>query len=367
MIQFLSLKKINAKYADELKAACARVIDSGYFILGPELQRFEQAFASFSQAKHCIGLGNGLDALTLILRAWKLQGKIKDGDEVIIQANAYIACVLAITENNLVPVFVEPDANNFNLDPGKIRAAITEKTRVIMPVHLYGRLCEMPEIMAIAAEANLLVLEDASQSHGATLQGKPAGSWGDATGFSFYPSKNLGALADAGAAVTNDDELDKALRALRNYGSFERYNNLYQGVNSRLGEMQAAILSVKLNHFWSEVECRREVAARYLAGITNPAIKLPQWEVREQHTWHLFVVRCTQREALQAHLANHGVESIIHYPKPPYKQQAYEEMNHLSFALNEQLHREVLSIPIDPSMTDEDVETVIEVCNSFSA
>jgi dTDP-4-amino-4,6-dideoxygalactose transaminase len=367
MINFLNLKQINTPYADELKEAAARVIDSGYYILGPEVRSFEQQFAEFCGVKSCIGLASGLDALVLILRAWKLLGKLKDGDEVIIQANAYIACVLAITENNLKPVFVEPDANNYNIDVSKIRDAITPATRVIMPVHLYGYASPMPEIMDIARENNLLVLEDCSQSHGASIDGKRVGYWGDASAFSFYPSKNLGALGDSGAATTNDDELDAALRALRNYGSKERYYNLYQGVNSRLSEMQAALLSVKLRHFWSEVERRREVAERYLAGINNPLITLPKVANREQHTWHLFVVRSKHRDALKQYLHEQGIESLIHYPLPPYKQPAYAEMNHLSYPLNEAIHNEILSLPADPSLSAANVQLIIDACNKFSA
>jgi dTDP-4-amino-4,6-dideoxygalactose transaminase len=367
MINFLNLKKINTPYAEDLKAASARVIDSGYYILGPEVRKFEQEFAEFCGVRTCIGLASGLDALVLVLRAWKLLGKIKDGDEVIIQANAYIACVLAITENNLKPVFVEPDADSYNIDVSKIREAITPNTRVIMPVHLYGYLSPMPEIMEIAREFNLLVLEDCSQSHGATLDGHRAGYWGDASAFSFYPSKNLGALGDSGAATTNDEELEATLRALRNYGSKERYYNIYQGVNSRLSEMQAALLSVKLKYFWPEVENRRRIAERYLAGINNPIITLPKVANREQHTWHLFVVRSAHRDALKHYLEQNGVETIIHYPKPPYLQEAYKEMNHLSFPLNEAIHDQILSLPADPSLSNSDVEHIIEVCNNFRA
>ena len=367
MINFLNLKQINTPYADELKAASARVIDSGYYILGPEVRTFEQQFAEFCGVRSCIGLASGLDALVLVLRAWKLLGKIKDGDEVIIQANAYIACVLAITENNLKPVFVEPDADTYNIDVSKIRDAITPNTRVIMPVHLYGYCSPMPEIMEIARDNNLLVLEDCSQSHGASIDGHRAGYWGDAAAFSFYPSKNLGALGDSGAATTNDPELEATLRALRNYGSQERYYNIYQGVNSRLSEMQAALLGVKLKYFWKEVEARRSIAERYLAGINNPLLKLPTVAQREQHTWHLFVVRTQHRDALKDFLRENGVETIIHYPLAPYKQPAYAEMNHLSFPLNETLHDEILSIPADPSLSDADVETIIEACNRFTA
>lgn len=377
MIPFLDLKAINAQYRDELIASCTRVIDSGWYIAGNELALFEQNFASYCGTKHAIGVANGLDALILTLRAWKELGKLKDGDEVMVPSNTYIASILAISANNLVPVLVEPDLATYNLCPQQAEAAITAKTRAILPVHLYGQLVDMPAIMDIAQRHNLLVLEDSAQAHGAEFNGKKAGNWGDASGFSFYPGKNLGALGDAGAVTTNDDELATTLRALRNYGSHEKYKNLFQGVNSRLDEIQAAMLSVKLKHLDTEIAHRRKVAHAYLNGITNPAITLPTTHsafninnsqlMSEAHVYHVFVIRCEQREALQKHLLEQGIQTLIHYPIPPHQQQAYKEWNMDSYQVSEMIHQQVLSLPMGPTITDEQVAAVIKACNSFTA
>jgi dTDP-4-amino-4,6-dideoxygalactose transaminase len=369
MIPFLDLKNINQQYREELIAACTRVIDSGWYIGGNELEQFEQNFANYCGVKFAIGVANGLDALILTLRAWKELGKLQDGDEVIVPSNTYIASILAITANNLTPVLVEPDLATYNIDPLKIEAAITAKTKVILPVHLYGQLAAMPDIMEIAKKHNLLVLEDSAQSHGAQLDCKKAGNWGDASGFSFYPGKNLGALGDAGAITTNDAELAQTLKALRNYGSHEKYKNLFVGVNSRLDEIQAAMLDVKLKHLDAEVKHRRTIAKMYLEGIKNPELSLPLSDIDvsqyDQHVWHLFVVRSSNREALQQYLAENGVQTLIHYPIPPHKQQAYEEWNGLSYPVSEQIHAEILSLPMGPTLTVEDAEKVIQLCNSF--
>ncbi|EFB9495751.1 DegT/DnrJ/EryC1/StrS family aminotransferase [Escherichia coli] len=370
MINFLDLKSINNQYQQELKDACARVIDSGWYIMGKELESFEQNFSDYCGAKYTVGVANGLDALTLVLRAWKELGKLKAGDEVIVQANTYIASILAITENDLVPVFVEPDANTYNLSIEGIKSAITDKTKVILPVHLYGQISPMPEIMAIAQQHGLLVLEDCAQSHGASIEGKKAGNWGDAAGFSFYPGKNLGALGDAGAITTNDDELAKTLQALRNYGSHQKYLNLYQGVNSRLDEIQAAMLNVKLKYLDNETLIRQKVALTYLENINNPLIKLPltahEYRNNQQsHVWHLFVIATKHRDLLQKHLTENGIQTLIHYPIPPHKQQAYSQYKQLSLPITEKIHNEVLSIPIGPTMTNEEISKVIEACNSF--
>ncbi len=370
MIPFLDLKAINAQYRDELIEACTRVIDSGWYITGNELTQFEQEFANYCGTQHAIGVANGLDALILTLRAWKELGKLKDGDEVIVPANTYIASILAISANELVPVLVEPDLATYNLCPVKTAAAITSKTRGILPVHLYGQLAYMPAIMDIAQRHNLLVLEDSAQAHGASINGKKAGNWGDASGFSFYPGKNLGALGDAGAVTTNDDELAATLRALRNYGSHEKYKNLFKGVNSRLDEIQAAMLSVKLKHLDTEIAHRRKVAQAYLGGITSPAIVLPAIQSSlscEAHVWHVFVIRCEQREALQKHLLEHGVQTLIHYPIPPHQQQAYKERNIESYPMSEMIHQQVMSLPMGSTVTDEQVAQVILACNSFKA
>ncbi len=367
MIPFLDLKSINQTYRDELINACARVIDSGWYIMGNELTQFESEFAEYCGTKHAIGVANGLDALILVLRAWKELGKLSEGDEVIVPANTYIASILAITENNLVPVLVEPDIETYNLTKEGIEAAITPRTKAILPVHLYGLISPMPEIMQIAKEHDLLVLEDCAQAHGAMTDGKKAGNWGDAAGFSFYPGKNLGALGDAGAITTNDDELAQTLRALRNYGSHKKYENLYQGVNSRLDEIQAAMLRVKLHHLVSETLRRQEIAKRYRAEINNPLVILPKVENEAEHVWHLFVVRCEQREALQNWLSQNDVQTLVHYPIPPHKQAAYREWNHLSKPICEMIHKQVISFPLDPTMDDEAVSQVIQLVNEFKA
>lgn len=371
MIPFLDLKAINSQYRDELVAAATRVIDSGWYIAGNELEQFEQAFASYCGTKHAIGVANGLDALILTLRAWKELGKLKDGDEVIVPSNTYIASILAISANDLVPVLVEPDLATYNLCPKQTEAAITAKTRAILPVHLYGQLADMPAIMAIAQRHNLLVLEDSAQAHGAELNGKKAGNWGDASGFSFYPGKNLGALGDAGAVTTNDDQLAETLRALRNYGSHEKYKNLFQGTNSRLDEIQAAMLSVKLKHLDTETAHRRKVADAYIQGINNTAVTLPLTLnssplTRENHVWHVFVIRCEQREALQKHLLEQGIQTLIHYPIPPHQQQAYKEWNMDSYPVSEMIHQQVMSLPMGPTVTMDEVKKVINAVNGFN-
>ncbi|MFB2684875.1 DegT/DnrJ/EryC1/StrS family aminotransferase [Shewanella mangrovisoli] len=367
MINFLDLKAINNQYQQELKEACARVIDSGWYIMGNELTQFETEFAAYCGTKHAVGVANGLDALILTLRAWKELGKLNSGDEVIVQANTYIASVLAITENDLVPVLVEPNLGSYNLDPETVIAAITPKTKAILPVHLYGQLSPMPEIMAIAKEHNLLVLEDCAQSHGAEINGKRAGNWGDAAGFSFYPGKNLGALGDAGAITTNNDELAQTLKAIRNYGSHKKYENLYQGVNSRLDEIQAAMLRVKLHYLDGETARRQHIAQTYRANIFNPLIMLPQVNEELAHVWHLFVVRCAQREVLQQFLSSRGIQTLIHYPIPPHQQQAYSHYADLQLPLTELIHQQVLSIPLDPTMKDENIAKVIAALNEFVA
>ncbi|MGL5990780.1 MAG: DegT/DnrJ/EryC1/StrS family aminotransferase [Plesiomonas sp.] len=367
MINFLDLKAINNQYQQELKEACARVIDSGWYIMGNELTQFEADFATYCGTRHAIGVANGLDALILVLRAWKELGKLKAGDEVIVQANTYIASILAITENDLVPVLVEPNPHTYNLDPDIVKAAITSKTKAILPVHLYGQLSPMRDLMVIAKEYDLLVLEDCAQAHGAESEGVRAGNWGDAAGFSFYPGKNLGALGDAGAVTTNDDDLAQTIKALRNYGSHKKYENLYKGVNSRLDEIQAAMLRVKLPYLETETARRQQIAQAYRAGIINPLITLPNVNDELTHVWHLFVVRSEKREALQQHLATQGIQTLIHYPIAPHKQQAYSQWHNKQLPLTEQIHQQVLSLPLDPTMSDETVNVVISAVNEFTA
>lgn len=365
MINFLDLKKINSQYREEILEAMTRVLDSGWYISGKELDCFEKSFADYCQVSHCIGVANGLDALNLVLRAWKELGKLKKGDEVIVQANTYIASILAITENELIPVLVEPDQYSYNLSPEMIRKSITENTRAILPVHLYGSISPMEEICQIAKDYNLLILEDCAQSHGAEIKGKRAGSWGHAAGFSFYPGKNIGALGDAGAITTNDDELANVLRALRNYGSHKKYHNIYQGVNSRLDEIQAAILQVKLKHVDEETTKRRKIANLYLKKISNELVKLPVFENENNHVWHLFVITTPNRDELQAWLLDKGIQTLIHYPIPPHKQQAYKEWNDEHYPITEKIHQSVISLPLDPTMSEEEVERVIKAVNDF--
>lgn len=369
MINFLNLKQINKQYREELIEACTRVIDSGWYIGGNELSEFEKNFAIYCGTKYAIGVANGLDALILIIRAWKELGKLKEGDEIIVPANTYIASMLAITANNLKPILVEPESNSFNISPSSIEAAITDKTKAILAVHLYGQLADMLSIKTISEKHNLLIIEDAAQAHGAALNGIKAGNWGDAAAFSFYPGKNLGALGDAGAITTNDQKLANVLTALRNYGSHEKYINIYAGVNSRLDEIQAAMLNVKLKYLDSEVSHRRAIAEMYLENIKNPLIKLPILNINamsfDQHVWHLFVILCEKRDELQKFLENKGIQTLIHYPIPPHKQLAYKELNQLSFPITERIHDQVLSLPISPTLTFTDVQKIIESIDEF--
>ncbi|EFQ8037148.1 DegT/DnrJ/EryC1/StrS family aminotransferase [Escherichia coli] len=366
MIDFLNLQKSNARYNNELIEAAVRVIESGWYISGSELNAFENNFAKYCKVKHAIGVANGLDALTLTLKAWQELGKLKRNDEVLVPANTYIASILAISEAGLKPVLVEPNEFSYNLSVDNIRAKITANTRVILPVHLYGLISPMDEIMNFARENNLLVLEDSAQSHGASINGKKAGSWGDAAGFSFYPGKNLGALGDAGAVTTNDTDLADTVRYLRNYGSKIKYKHEFKGVNSRLDEIQAAFLNVKLNYLDDDIRIRRNIANRYLNEIKNELIVLPTISCEENHVWHLFVIRIKDRDSLQHYLTKHNIQTVIHYPTPPHRQLAYKEFKDLCFPLSEELHREVISIPMDPTLTEEQVSYVINVLNKFN-
>lgn len=364
-VPFLDLKAINQACREQLIQAMTDVLDSGWYIQGQKLNEFEKKFAEYCGTEFCLGVANGLDALTLTLRAWKTMGKLKSGDEVIVPANTYIASILAITENDLVPVLVEPNADTFNLCPENVRRAITPRTRVLLPVHLYGQLADMENLMEISSDHNLLVLEDSAQSHGAQIDGRKSGSWGDASGFSFYPGKNLGALGDAGAITTSDPELYEVLKALRNYGSHEKYKNIFQGVNSRLDEIQAAILSVKLGFLDEQTKHRQKIASAYLDNIKNNAITLPVVVSPEQHVWHLFVIRSSRRQELQRFLMDNGIQTLIHYPIPPHQQQAYPGLNNLELPVTERIHNEVLSLPMGPSLSVEEAAYVAQVCNRF--
>lgn len=365
MIPFLDLKELNTQYKAELIEACTRVIDSGWYIQGNECKEFDKEFASYCGAKYAIGVANGLDALILILRAYKELGFMKDGDEVIVPSNTYIASILAISQNNLVPVLVEPDINTYLLNPSKIEEKITSKTKAILPVHLYGQTCEMDKINEIAKKYNLKVIEDSAQSHGAYFQDKRSGNLGDASGFSFYPGKNLGALGDGGVVTTNDEELANTIKALGNYGSHKKYENLYKGVNSRLDEMQAAMLRVKLRYLDNELEKRRDIANYYLENIKNENIILPVVRAESNHVWHLFVIRTSKRDELQKYLLDNGVQTLIHYPIPPHNQNAYKEWNNESYPISEQIHTEVLSLPISGVQNLENTKNIVEKLNEF--
>ena len=338
MIPFLDLKSINAQYRAELIEACARVIDSGWYIQGNECKEFDKEFAEYCGTKYAIGIANGLDALILILRAYKELGFMNDGDEVIVPSNTYIASILAISQNNLVPVLVEPDINTYLLNPSKIEEKITSKTKAILPVHLYGQTCEMDKINEISKKYNLKIIEDSAQSHGAYFEDKRSGNLGDASGFSFYPGKNLGALGDGGAVTTNDEELANTIKALGNYGSHKKYENLYKGINSRLDEIQAAMLRVKLRYLDEETEKRREIANYYLQNIKNESIILPTVRDEDNHVWHLFVIRANKRNELKKYLLYNVIKTIIKYHIHPHKKVAYKVCNNEIYQIIEQIH-----------------------------
>ena len=367
-IPFLDLKAVNARQRGELFEAMARVVDSGWYILGEEVKAFEREFARYVGTPHCVGTSDGLSALVLVLRAWKELGYLKEGDAVAVPANTYIASILAITENRLKPVLVEPDEATFNLGPEKLEAALTPDVKAVLAVHLYGQLADMPGIVEICRKRGLLLLEDAAQAHGAELNGVKAGAWGDAAGFSFYPGKNLGALGDAGAVTCKDPKLADMLRALRNYGSHKKYHNIVQGPNDRLDELQAAILRVKLTCLDSDNSRRRELAALYHAGISNKHLILPKApHAAVAHVWHLYVIRCTFRDELASYLDERGVQTSIHYPVAPHHQPAYQgSLGRYIGSLTEKLHAEVLSLPISPVLENRDIERVISAINDFT-
>jgi len=366
MIKFLDLQKINLQHQEEIETKLSQVFRSGWYLMGQELSSFESNLSQYIGAKHAIGVANGLDALRLILRGYIEMGIMDRGDEILVPSNTYIASILAISDNGLVPVLVEPDINNYNIDTKKIEEKITSKTKGILIVHLYGRTVFSKELKALAEKHQLKIIEDNAQAIGAEWNGKKAGNLGDAAGFSFYPGKNLGALGDAGAITTNDDELSKTIRALANYGSNQKYVNVYQGLNSRLDEIQAAVLDIKLKYIDEENTVRKNIAKKYIAEISNPKIILPENPADEnEHVWHLFVIRTENRNELQKYLTENGIQTLIHYPIPPHKQQAYKEWNEQSFPISEKIHEEVLSLPISPVMTEEEVEKIIEIINEF--
>lgn len=362
MIPFLDLKQMNLRYEEQIVESVRSVLHSGWYILGKEVEAFELEFAQYCETEYCLGVANCLDGLELIIRGYD----IGPGDEVIVPSNTYIASILSISANGAIPIMVEPDIRSYNLDPSLIEAAITPRTKAILAVHLYGQACDMDPIMEIAKKYNLKVIEDCAQAHGALYKGKRVGNLGDAGAFSFYPGKNLGALGDAGAITTNDAQLNQTLKALRNYGSHKKYENLYKGYNSRLDELQAPILRIKLKDLDTDNEARRKIAHYYLKHIHNERLVLPVVNHDELgHVWHVFVVRTDNREAFQQHMMDQGVQTMIHYPIPPHKQEAYREWKDMNYPISEKIHREIVSLPISPVMTMDQVERVVEVVNAF--
>lgn len=367
MIKFLDLQKINLLHQEEIETKILSVFRSGWYLMGNEVASFENNLKNYLGVNHVIGVGNGLDALRLILKAYIELGIMKPGDEVIVPANTYIASILAISDNGLVPILVEPDLENYNIDTSIIEGHITDKTKAIMLVHLYGQIVYSEEIERLKNKYNLKIIEDNAQTIGASWNGKMSGNLGDAAGFSFYPGKNLGALGDGGAISCQDELLATTIRALANYGSSQKYVNEFQGLNSRLDEIQAAVLDVKLKYIDQENNRRRAIASMYLKGIKNPNITLPNFPNQaDSHVWHLFVIRCKQRSDLQNYLAEKGIQTLIHYPIPPHKQKAYSSWNDLNFQLTEMIHDEVLSLPISPVMEDEEIDEIIKAINRYT-
>ena len=360
-IPFLSLKATNQIYEVQIGKIVTEILSSGWYILGEKLKQFETEFAQYCGVKHCIGVANGLDALTIILKA----SAFPENSEIIVPANSYIATILSVSNANFVPVPVEPNLNDYLIDYQAIERAITSKTRAILVTHLYGKCCEMDKITALAQKHNLKVFEDAAQAHGATYNNIKAGNLSDGAGFSFYPSKNLGAMGDAGAITTNDDVLANRIKALRNYGSNEKYIFEYQGYNSRLDEIQAAILSLKLPHLDNENEIRRNIAKRYLTEIFNDKIILPNNDSVNKDAWHLFVIRTNERDKFRSFLSEKGIGSDVHYPIPPHKQLAYQEWQNLSLPITEKIHQEVVSLPLNTSLTEKEISYIIQNINQY--
>jgi dTDP-4-amino-4,6-dideoxygalactose transaminase len=367
MIKFLDLKKINQQYSDELKSIALEVIDSGWYLLGDKVKLFEKELARYIGVNDAIACANGLDALRLIFRAYIELGIMQEGDEVIVPANTYIASILAITDNRLNPVLIEPSLESYNLDISKIEAQITQSTRAILIVHLYGQVCFSDELKALADKYQLKIIEDNAQAIGAKYEYKMSGNLGAASGFSFYPGKNLGALGDSGAVTTNDTELARVVRALANYGSEVKYHNEFSGMNSRMDEIQAGFLSVKLRYIDKENAIRKEIAKYYRENIKNPKILLPQVinDDDNSHVWHLFVIRTKDRLDLQKYLKGYDIETIIHYPIPPHQQKCYKEMNDTRFVITEKIHNEVLSLPISPVLSNDEIIQIVDLVNRY--
>ncbi len=365
VIPFLDLKAVNGRYANELKSVAMQVIDSGQYIHGPQLATFEQQLSEYCGTKYAIGVGNGFDALKLVLKSWITMGKLNPGDEVLVPANTFIASVLAITDNQLKPILVEPDIDDYNLDPKQLSRACTGNTRAILPVHLYGQLAPMSEIMAFAHRRGLWVLEDNAQAIGACIQQTKSGSFGHAAGLSFYPGKNLGALGDAGAITTDDPDLAQTIGTLQNYGAYEKYKHSHQGINSRLDEIQAAMLIVKLQHLTQEIDQRRKLATNYLTQIKNPLITLPKVNIACAHVWHLFVIRCDGRDRLQRYLANCGIQTLIHYPYAIHQQPVFTAKYRVHLPIAEQLQATVLSLPLYSTLETSDQDYIIDCLNRY--
>jgi dTDP-4-amino-4,6-dideoxygalactose transaminase len=367
MIKFLDLKKINDSFEPHLSDSIRRVLNSGWYLLGDEAKAFEHEYAGFIGVRNCIGVANGLDALRLILKAYIELGQMKEGDEIIVPANTYIATILAITDNRLIPVLVEPDINTYNIDPFKIEEKISQCTKAIMIVHLYGQNAIHPVIQDLVKKYDLKLIEDNAQAQGAYFGNKRTGSIGDAAGHSFYPGKNLGALGDAGAVTTDDDELAETVRAIANYGSKVKYQNLYKGLNSRLDEIQAAVLRVKLQRLDADNQHRREIARGYVVNIKRPDLILPVKDdlMSLSHVWHLFVIRSESRDLLQQYLQKNGIQTIIHYPIPPHLQRAYKEWSHLKLPVTELIHNEVLSLPISQVMSEDEMLLICDLLNNY--
>ena len=367
MIKFLDLQAINEPYRESFHKSLDELVDSGWVLLGKNLESFEREFADYCGARHCVGVANGLDAITIILQGYKQLGKLKEGDEVLVPSNTYIATILGVYHAGLKPVLVEPDPATFNMDPSRAAEAITSKTKAIFTVHLYGQLSDMERLLKLSGEHNLLLLDDVAQAHGAHMKdGKKAGAIADASAFSFYPGKNLGCIGDGGAITTDDDELASVISAYRNYGSHKKYYNLYKGVNSRLDELQAAFLRHKLLNLDEDNAKRREIARQYLNGIKNDLVELPFYSGGEDHVFHLFVIKVKDRERFIEYMNEKGVQTLIHYPVPPHKQEAFTEMKDMSFPVSERIHREVVSLPISPVQTTQDTNYVIDVINAYT-
>ena len=366
MIKFLDIHKINARFEAQFKQEFQCFLDSGRYILGDKLEQFEENFSSYCGTKYCLGISNGLDGLTLILKGYQALGKLKVGDEVIVPANTYIASILGIINAGLKPILVEPEEISFNISVSEIEKSITKNTKAIMAVHLYGQLAEMEIINAIAKKYGLLVVEDAAQAHGAkNRKGFKAGNLSDAAAFSFYPTKNLGALGDAGAIATNNNQLYQIVKKLRNYGSEKKYVNELKGFNNRMDELQAMFLDVKLKQLDNDNDKRRSIANRYLNEVKNSKIMLPNYDGSENHVFHLFVVRVRERDSFINYMEKHGVQTMIHYPIPPHKQNALNEFISLELPITESIHATVVSLPLSPVMSGSEVDFVIKTLNEY--